>query len=203
MKQIIAGLMFAFAFFGVCAGGLGTDAVGQAGFNSLTESQKAEVIKSIADAKARGDAASDTLAASAKQAVSNPQQVGEWLDVGTKIGQMFGGAAKEVGIAVNEFVKTPVGQWTMAIIIWKYMGNVIVHMFGGILVMAVGLSVVGVMLRRYTTRTIIYSKEKTNWRGAPLITSDQRESMDGDAVASFVAVSLGVIAIGVIVMFTY
>ena len=41
-----------------------------------------------------------------------------WVQIGANIGQMMGGAAKELGIAVNEFSQTSLGEVTMVMIIW-------------------------------------------------------------------------------------
>lgn len=108
---------------------LNSNSVSSAGFDKLSDTEKAEIIKIVADkANAQGPAA----------AIPTPEKVGQWLDLGPKIGQMIGGAAKEVGIAVNDFVKTPVGQLTMLLIIWKLIGASLIHVVGAFVVLVVG-----------------------------------------------------------------
>lgn len=152
---------------------LTTDAVARAGFDKLTEQQKAELIKQIAT----------QASPEVSTAISTPQKVSEWVDVGTKIGQMMGGAAKELGVQVNEFAKTPVGQWTMALIVWKFMGSVIMHAFGGILVFVTGISFVLFMARRYTRGSVVYDPEKRDYLGRSVKVSEERRMWtDGDTL---------------------
>jgi hypothetical protein len=152
---------------------LTTDAVQRAGFDKLTEQQKAELIKQIATQ------ATPELATT----LDTPQKVTEWVDVGTKIGQMMGGAAKELGVQVNEFAKTPVGKWTMALIVWKFMGDVIMHAFGGVLVFITGISFVLFMARRYTRGTVDYDPEKRDYLGRSVkIKEERRVWTDGDTL---------------------
>ena len=85
--------------------------------NELTDVQRAEVSLHIAQ-----------KAAEAKiQAPSSPKQVEQWVSYGTQIGQALAGTARELGIVANEFIQTPAGKLTMAMIIWKVMGHDIVH----------------------------------------------------------------------------
>lgn len=196
MKKLLLSLAIVLASTLSFAEGLTSDAARRAGFDTLTESQKAEVIKNIADAKARGE---QNIAAQ----VSSPAKVNEWLDVGTKIGQMFGGAAKEVGIAVNDFVKTPVGQWTMAIIVWKYMGGAIIHVMGGLIVLTVGFGMILFMIRRHTTSITTYDPERKTIWGNPMKTSHKRDRLSGDAVGGYMCASALVILASIVCIFTY
>lgn len=129
MKLFRVFLMVVAMCLGSQAWALNSNSVGSAGFDKLSDSEKAEIIKMVADkADAQGPSA----------AIPSPEKVGQWLDLGPKIGQMIGGAAKEVGIAVNDFVKTPVGQLTMLLIIWKLIGASLIHVVGAFVVLVVG-----------------------------------------------------------------
>lgn len=175
------------------AGGISSNAVVQAGFDNLTDEQKADVIKQIAQSQT-----STPIAAQA-----TPQKIGEWVDLGTKIGQMMGGAAKEVGIAVNDFVKTPVGQWTMAMIIWKFMGSVIIHVFGGLLVLTVGLSIILFFSRRLRTCTIVYDPERKDLFGRSAKVKATYTEMDGETVGALMAASGAIMLVSLGVIFTF
>jgi len=50
-------------------------------------------------------------------------QVSEWANVGTNLGKAMVSAAKEVGIATNEFVDTPIGKLTAGVVLWKVAGK--------------------------------------------------------------------------------
>jgi hypothetical protein len=123
-------------------------AVEAAGWNKLTPAQQADIQKQIA------------LAAEAQSVpMLDIKKVDDYVTLGEHIGKMMGGAAKEVGVAVNTFVETPVGKWTMAMIVWKFMGSAIMHIFGGITVLIVGFTYLSFLLRHRKTVEIQYRPE--------------------------------------------
>lgn len=111
--------------------------VASSGWDKLTAAQKADIQKQVA--LAAESAASPTL---------DVKKVDEYVVLGERIGKMMGGAAKEVGVAVNTFVETPVGKWTMAMIIWKFMGNAIIHVAGAAMILVFGFTFLMILLRR-------------------------------------------------------
>lgn len=52
---------------------------------------------------------------------SLPAQLNEWASLGQNIGQGLVGAAKEMGIAANEFAETTIGQTVIVMLIWKFL----------------------------------------------------------------------------------
>jgi hypothetical protein len=56
--------------------------------------------------------------------------------------------AKEVGVAVNDFVKTPVGIMTASVILYRFMGRDIIKLMSGMLFGIVGMSIWLYLLRR-------------------------------------------------------
>ena len=87
----------------------------------LTEAQKAEVLRHAAQIKQ-----------------DEPrEQVNMWAGVVKELGVGLAQTAKEIGVAANEFVQTPVGKWTAALIIWKIAGSSAAHIFGGLLLICV------------------------------------------------------------------
>ena len=105
----------------------------RAEMDGLTDVQKAEILKKIAEAKQ----SPITEATEKVDKVTATAQA--WVGIGTQIGTGLASTAKELGIAANEFVQTPVGKWTAAIIIWKLIGNAIVHIGFGAFVFCVVL----------------------------------------------------------------
>jgi hypothetical protein len=47
----------------------------------------------------------------------------EWAGVGAELGKAIASTCKELSIGVNDFVKTPVGKFTMLILAWKLIGK--------------------------------------------------------------------------------
>lgn len=121
----------------------------------LTDAQKAELIKQA-----------EAMKSQSKPEAQLVEKVDKWVDVGEKVGKMMGGAAKEVGIAVNEFVKTPVGLMTASIILWSYMGSMIIHVVAGAIFFVVSFSLITYVVRCCVPVTITYDKEAgKNWLG--------------------------------------
>ena len=191
MKKFIAIVALMFSFNAVAA--LTTDSVANAGFSKLTEAQKAEVIKQIADASSKNK---DVV-------VPSEEKVEKWVKIGSQVGQGLAGAAKELGVAVNDFAKTPVGQLTMALIVWHMMGGVIVHVVGGILIMVVGLWFVKFMFNRAYPDKITYSKEHKNIFGNFAIENVQRTPVQDDNAAGWLFAAGIVIVAGLITIFTF
>lgn len=193
MKYVFAVLLFFTSLtsnaYNLPNRGIQSDAISSAGWSNLSEPQKAEILKQVAD-KAGTSSAGE---------MPTVQKVSEWVDIGQKIGQMMGGAAKEVGIAVNDFVKTPVGQWTMALIIWKFMGSAIIHLVGGVLVLVVGFGFILFMIRKSKEVKYEYDSEKTDVFGRSRLKKVVREALSTDAVVGF-TISAGIVL--VVVLFT-
>lgn len=63
-------------------------------------------------------------------------EVQAWTDLGQNIGRATVGAAKEVGMAANEFAQTPLGIITTSIVVYKMIGEDILSLiFGSLLIL--------------------------------------------------------------------
>lgn len=191
MKKIIAIVVLMFSFNAFAA--LTTDSVASAGFSKLTEAQKAEVIKQIADASSKNK----------EVTVPSEEKVEKWVKIGSQVGQGLAGAAKELGVAVNDFAKTPVGQLTMALIVWHMMGGVIVHVFGGLLIMFIGLACIKFMFNRAYPKKITYSKDHKNIFGNFVVEKVENIPVQDDDAAGWLLASGLVILAGLITIFTF
>lgn len=85
--------------------------------NKLTDVQQAELALDVAK----------KIEAQKAPGVSNPQAVKQWVNYGTEIGQALAGTARELGVVANDFIQTPAGKVTLAMIVWKVMGHDIIH----------------------------------------------------------------------------
>jgi len=138
------------------------------GFNDLTVQQQAEIIKTVADKKAQID--QEKLV----PVTTVVQETEKWVNLGTSIGKGLASTAKELGVAVNDFAKTNVGQWTMFLIIFNIMGDEIIHFIFGILILLIGVTFTTVLLNRRFGWEIQYTDGK--------ISSKKRRESDGDLV---------------------
>lgn len=174
-----------------------TSAVSDAGWDNLSASQRAEILKQVA-AQAEQNK-KDTVGS----LVPEPQKVDEWVAIGERVGKMMTGAAREVGMALNDFMNTPVGMITMGLIIWKVMGGVLVHLFGGVAVWCVGAVVMTALYRRFTRRNVIYDQEKTNWFGNHPKLKVETSALDSDEAWGIFLGSAAFTAAGLICIFSF
>lgn len=194
MKKLFAIALMLFS--AVSFAGNTADAVNSAGFSKLSEAEKAEVIKMVADKAA-------TKEAGMIPQLASEDKVEKWVKIGSNIGQGLAGAAKEVGVAVNDFAKTPVGQLTMMLIVWHMIGAQLIHVFGGIMIWIVGIAIIRHMVARAYPSKITYSKEVKNIFGNYVIEKSEPIAIDdGNAAGWLFAYGIVLIA-GLIAIFTF
>ena len=125
-------------------------------------------------------------------------------NIGAGVGKGLGAAAKELGLAMNEFSKTPVGLVTTALIIYKVIGadtlDAMSDVVQGLLILILGLSSTRYYAKRYVGELIIYSSEKKNIFGNPIIERIERSKMSDDATAWFMVITLLIIIVGIVAL---
>lgn len=160
--------------------GFSSMSVNQAGFDKLTPQQQAEVIKMVAE---KAHAAVPETSVDATPSVPSAERVDQWLNIGERVGKMIGGAAKEVGVAANEFVKTPVGTVAIGLIVWHYMGETVLHVAIGLILLAVGICFTLYVAKRRTGIIREYSPQGANWlSGRRLIRYERTPWSDNDTI---------------------
>ena len=194
MKKLFAIALMLFS--AVSFAGNTADAVNSAGFSKLSEAEKAEVIKMVADKAA-------TKEAGMIPQLASEDKVEKWVKIGSNIGQGLAGAAKEVGVAVNDFAKTPVGQLTMMLIVWHMIGAQLIHVFGGIMIWIVGIAIIRHMVARAYPSKITYSKEVKNIFGNYVIEKSEPIAIDDDNAAGWLFAYGIVLIAGLIAIFTF
>lgn len=171
---------------------LSVNTVAEAGFDKLSAEQQAQIVQSITAAQSKETDVVD--------------KVDKWVNVGERIGKMVGGAAKEIGVAANEFVQTDVGKMTAMLIVWNYMGsdvvNIFVHVVGGMMFIVIGLPTVFFIMRRSRDTVVTYSDTKTNLLGNPVVEKVERDALSGEQQFSFMVAAGLVLALGSIMMLT-
>ena len=175
--------------------GNSTAAVDSAGFGKLSETEKAEIIKLVADKAARGD--------TSVPAVLTEDRVEKWVKIGSNIGMGLAGAAKEVGVTVNEFASTPVGQLTTVLIVWHMIGAQLIHVFGGLLIWLVGFTTIWFMIKRAYPDNVEYSTEHKNMFGNYAVTKREKNAIHDDNAAGWLFAFAIVLVAGLIAMFTF
>lgn len=65
-------------------------------------------------------------------------ETSKWAELGKNAVVALIAAAKELGIAANDFVQTPVGKMVMFVVIWKFMGVQVLGIVFGLLLIITG-----------------------------------------------------------------
>ena len=196
MKKLL-GIFAVIISFSSFAGN-NSDAVASAGFGKLSEVEKAEVIKMVAEKASKGNAT-----ASVATSVSVVDAVERWSVVGSNLGKGLGAAAKELGVAVNEFAVTPVGQLTTWLIVWHMIGAQLIHVFGGILILLFGSGVIYYIIQKNFPKIVTRSNEVRNVFGNFAIAKVENQKMDGEDAAWYLLAYVVVIIASLIVTFTF
>jgi len=198
MKKILVALMLSISVsaFAASQTGLSSNDVSSAGFAKLSESEKAEILKQVADKAATKDIFGGTKEAS-------EDKVERWVKIGSNIGQGLAGAAKEVGVAVNDFANTPVGQLTMMLIVWHMMGGTLVHIFGGLMIWIVGFSAIRYFFKQAYPNEVTYSTTQKNIFGNFAIEKVEKTVLRDDNASGWLFASAVVLVAGLVAIFTF
>jgi hypothetical protein len=173
---------------------ISTNTIHNAGWEKLTEQQKAELVKQVADMQSQN-------AAIGKVPPVSADNIEKWVSVGKMVGIGLSSAAKELNIAVNDFANTYVGKITIAIIVWNVLGESITMIAVGIFIWIIGIGCVYAAYCAKNPIVVVYSKEKTNIFGNAVIESKHRVVKDTD-FSVYVILSLAVLVIGATVIIT-
>lgn len=84
--------------------------------SKLTNEQKAELMSKAVSMQQEVRKAPVNISQTVRTEAS------AWADLGTNMGRAAVATARELGMAANEFVNTPLGKLTMGIVIFKVMG---------------------------------------------------------------------------------
>ncbi|TSC63061.1 MAG: hypothetical protein G01um101448_242 [Parcubacteria group bacterium Gr01-1014_48] len=110
----------------------------------------------------------------------------------------MGGAAKELGIAVEDFSKTSLGTLTIVLVIWKMIGNDLIQLIVGLLWFMVVIPVwIKIFYRMCLVQKIAYAEN-----GKTRVSVEHHDDSDTDArrwAMTFVFAVL--VGIGFLVMF--
>lgn len=86
-----------------------------------------------------------------------------WGELGSNVGKAMVGAAREVGVAANEFAATGLGKVTVAIIAYKLIGEEAMGVIVGMLVFVVGTGIALWILLTNHFHTIEYETKPILW----------------------------------------
>ncbi len=193
MKNVITALVLAvtLGFASTSFAGISSDDIDLRG---LSEVDKAAIVA----------AAEKARVANAAGPAITPKAAQEWAEFGAQIGKGLAATAKELGIAANEILTTPVGMLTAGLLVWHFAGEDLVGIMFGIGWLLVFCPVWIVMYRRLIYKTTVRTFDKGEGpngakkevvREALIASTDKtvRESIQGMSVVYFIILFLGIV----------
>lgn len=109
--------------------------------------------------------------------ITNPEALTEWGQVATEFAKALGLAARELGIATNDFLQTPAGMLTASLIIWHVAGESLLGVFIGVPLLIFWLWTCLRLWRKAMIKETHYTTMKT-WYGAEKRVVDKIEYSD-------------------------
>lgn len=121
--------------------------------SKLTPEQVAQINKQV----------SEMQSAPANISASVRQEAEAWGQLGANMGKAMVGAAREVGVASNEFASTGLGKVVVAIVAYKVIGQDLLGIIFGSLILVVGYSLAIWILSTRRWSTVKYEYEPVVW----------------------------------------
>lgn len=171
---------------------ISTQDLSSVGFDQLSETEKADIVKLIAE---RSDSTSS------QKSVVSPENIDKWAEIGMKIGKAIGLCAKELNVAVNDFLKTPAGKFTFMMIAWKIMASDIIHVGGFLLLMLTGILLTRALYKNWTITNVEFDKEKVDIFRRPTKTYEKM-TLSGESVGGLFAILAAFITAAAICLYT-
>jgi len=189
MKRFITALLF-MVTVGFASTSFGQINSSDIDLRGLSETEKASIV-----------AQAEKLRVAKKAGpLVTPDGVKAWASVGKEIGQGLAAAAKELGVAANELLNTPIGYLTAGLLVWVYAGQDLVGIVFGSVWLIAFVPIWLWMYRRFMFKTTIKYFEKGEGPGGAkkVVTKDRIPAVsDGEGFIVFFYVIILLIGTGV------
>ncbi len=192
-RKLFLGAVFALCATAAMASSTVVDTKG------LSEAQIAE-LKAMAAKKVAETAVAASTPASPEKITAGVALAATWGTQAATAAEGFakalGIAARELNVTINDFLKSPAGMLTAALIIWKMAGSSILLAFYGLVILTVGLTMVRIIYKRLFTKgyeKVEYSYFFGAFKGTKLVRipkSFQDLNNDGEWLAFWVMIIL-------------
>lgn len=127
----------------------------------------------------------------------------QWVSIGERIGVMIGSAAKEIGVATNEFIKTPVGKLAIGLIVWHMFGSMVIHIFGAIATVLIGSIFLRIYINLCRKTTIEYDQTKKTMFGNPVQKTVTHSPLSTECLFIIVVMMIAIALVSLAILFTY
>ena len=183
--------------------------MGSAHAQEVTTEQLANAIKMVQqEANKKPITAKEVIITTGEASSVLRKETAAWVDVGTGLGKAMIAMSAELGVAVNEFARTPVGSVMTAILVYKVVGSDIISTVSafivllGAAVLSRRLWLIDMRIRTYEKEFVpvslfwgLYSTTKT----VMVVSSEKRGDPDAGVVFSVIVALVGLIAFVILV----
>lgn len=152
MKNLIA--LFVACFASVAFAGTASQ---NGAYIDTSKLSKAQVAELAAQAEKMASPDPQTVSASVRK------EAEAWGELGANMGKAMVGAAREVGVASNEFAQTSLGKVVVGIVAYKVVGKDLLGVVFGSLILVVGYSLAIWMLTTRRWSDVQYEYEPVLW----------------------------------------
>lgn len=125
--------------------------------SGLTQQQIQEIAAKAAELKAKNPEGAVADAQDVSKAIRT--EAGAWGELGVNMGKAMVGAAKEVGVAANEFAATDLGKIVTFMVVYKYIGEEVLSIIFGS-----GVMIIGTILSIWIARSLVWYSVKYEYR---------------------------------------
>lgn len=148
--------------------------------NGLSEHDRAEIALQIAKKKEEQKIQQTTL--------PKIEELDKYADVGTKIGLALKSAAKELGVAVDDFSKTGLGKITISVLVWKLLGVEIVHVLACLVLILLAITFIYFHYQIKYPKQYTFDETKTNIFGNAKINGFTRDNIHDETTILYIFV---------------
>ncbi len=135
--------------------------------------------------------------------VPTTEHIDQWVEVGDRIGKMLTSTAKELGVAANEFVHTPIGRVAFFVGLWYLFGNQVMHLTFGIIILLVCMRFIRRIQNNMMGDTIEYSADKVDVFGRARKVKEQIHNLDGEQITGIAIMYILSILSSCIIVFSH
>lgn len=150
---VLIGILISFGYMhSASADTLSSQTVTDAGWDKLTPQQQAAILATVT---------SQTAGKSTEPSKVNPENFEKWVNAGASVGKGLASIVKELGITVNEFVQTPAGKIGVGVLVWHVMGNELIRVVFGTVLLFIWIPIWISMYRNYCFPKSRVTSERT------------------------------------------
>jgi hypothetical protein len=156
--------------------------------SGLTDVQKAQIALEVENIKRSNEQSKIPKPDKVDNAISTVEKIGPVMS------KVVGETAKELSIAANEFVTTPVGIMVAILVFYHFVGTAIFGFIKGLLILSIGIWLTMYIARQFERDCVSikteYSPDKTDIFKRPVKVREVRESLDSEEVAGIAIIRI-------------